>query len=146
VVFYAPYYIFGINLDRFAAAVSAFVLNYAAYFAEIYRGGINSIPYGQYEAAQVLGFSRFQTFLRIIFPQMIKRIALPMSNEFTTLVKDTALVSTLAVVELYRIARNAAAATSSIVPLFAAGAVYLVLNYFVTCFFVWFERRLDYYR
>ncbi|MDR2401750.1 MAG: amino acid ABC transporter permease [Deferribacteraceae bacterium] len=146
VVFYAPSYIFGINLDRFAAAVMAFVFNYAAYFAEIYRGGINSIPRGQYEAAQVLGFSRIQTFLKIISPQMVKRIALPMSNEFTTLVKDTALVSTLAVVELYRSARNAAAATTSIIPLFAAGAVYLVLNYFVTRFFIWFEKRLDYYR
>jgi polar amino acid transport system permease protein len=146
VVFYAPYYLFGVNMNRFAAAILAFVLNYAAYFSEIYRGGISSIHRGQYEAAQVLGFSRLQTFLRIIFPQVVKRIALPMSNEFNTLVKDTALVSTLAVVELYRIARNTAAATSSIIPLFAAGVVYLVLNYFVTRFFLWFEKRLDYYK
>jgi polar amino acid transport system permease protein len=146
VVFYGPSYIFGVNMNRFAAAVLAFVLNYAAYFAEIYRGGISSIPHGQYEAAQVLGFSRIQSFLRIIFPQVIKRITLPMSNEFNTLVKDTALVSTLAVVDLFRTARTTASATSSIVPLFAAGAIYLVLNYFVTRFFLWFEKRLDYYR
>jgi polar amino acid transport system permease protein len=146
VVFYGPYYLFGINLHRFGAAVLAYVLNYSAYFAEIYRGGIQSISAGQYEAAQVLGLNRRQTFIRIILPQVIKRITLPMSNEFTTLVKDTALVSTLAVVELYRVARNAAAVHVSILPLFAAGAIYLFLNYIVTRFFLWFEKKQDYYR
>jgi polar amino acid transport system permease protein len=146
IVYYGPSYLFGVNFNRFTAGVIAFVLNYAAYFAEIYRGGIISIPSGQYEAARVLGFSHVQTFLRIIFPQIVKRIAPPMSNEFTTLVKDTALISVIALEELYRAARNVSVATSSIMPLFAAGAVYLVLNYIVTRFFHWFEKRLDYYR
>ncbi len=146
IVFYGPAYLFGINLPRFFAAVLAYVLNYSAYFAEICRGGIMSIPQGQYEAAQVLGFSRGTTFFRIVLPQVVKRIALPMSNEFTTLVKDTALISTLAIVEIFRIAKSASSTSVSIVPLFVAGAIYLLLNAGVTKFFMWFEKRLDYYK
>ena len=146
IVFYGPAYLFHINLNRFSAAILAYVLNYAAYFAEIYRGGILSIPVGQYEAAQVLGFSRRMTFVRIILPQVIKRITLPMSNEFTTLVKDTALISTLAIVEIFRIAKSASSQSVSIIPLFVAGAIYLLLNAGVTQFFLWFERRQDYYQ
>lgn len=146
IVFYGPAYLFGINLNRFFAAILSYVLNYAAYFAEIYRGGILSIPSGQYEAAQVLGFSRKMTFVRIILPQVIKRITLPMSNEFTTLVKDTALISTLAIVEIFRIAKSASSQSVSIIPLFVAGAIYLILNAGVTQFFLWFEKQQDYYR
>ncbi len=146
IVFYLPSYLFGINLNRFLAAILAYVLNYSAYFAEIYRGGILSIPQGQYEAAQVLGFKKSTTFFRIVLPQVVKRIILPMSNEFTTLVKDTALISTLAVVEIFRIARSASATSVSIMPLFIAGAIYLLLNAGVTKFFMWFEKRLDYYK
>ena len=146
IVFYAPAYLFGINLNRFFAAILAYVLNYSAYFAEIYRGGIQSIPTGQYEAAQVLGFSRRMTFFRIIMPQVVKRITLPMSNEFTTLVKDTALISTLAVVEVFRIAKSASSTSVSIVPMFVAGAIYLLLNAGVTKFFQWFEKKQEYYK
>ncbi|MDR2883568.1 MAG: amino acid ABC transporter permease [Deferribacteraceae bacterium] len=146
IVFYAPSYIFGINLNRFSAAILAYVLNYAAYFSEIFRGGIQSIPVGQYEAAQVLGFNRRTTFMRIVLPQVVKRITLPMSNEFTTLIKDTALISTLAIVEVFRIAKSASSASVSIVPLFVAGGIYLTLNACVTKFFVWFEKKQDYYR
>jgi polar amino acid transport system permease protein len=146
IVFYAPAYLFGLNMPRFFAAILAYVLNYSAYFSEIYRGGIMSIPQGQYEAAQVLGFNRSATFFRIVLPQVVKRIALPMSNEFTSLVKDTALISTLAIVEIFRIAKSASSTSVSIIPLFVAGGIYLLLNAGVTKFFMWFEKRLNYYR
>lgn len=159
VVFYGPYYLFGVNpykifefltgglvSDRFIAAVIAYTLNYSAYFAEIYRGGIQSIPVGQYEATQVLGFSRYQAFKRIVLPQVVKRITLPMSNEFTTLVKDTALISTLAMVDVFRVATSASARTVSLVPLFVAGVIYLLLNAVVTQFFSWFEKKQEYYK
>ena len=146
IVFYAPSYLFGYNMNRFAAAVLTYVLNYSAYFAEIYRGGIQSIPKGQYEAALVMGFSKFETFIGVILPQVVKRVLLPMSNEFTTLVKDTALISTLAIVELFRVARSASSTYVSIMPLFVAGAIYLFLNYIVTRAFLWGEKKLDYYK
>jgi polar amino acid transport system permease protein len=162
-VFYGPVYIFeglkpiianvyepilqeSFKMNRYFAVVLAYALNYAAYFAEIYRGGIQSIPTGQLEAAQVLGFTRRQSFFKVVLPQVIKRITLPMSNEFTTLVKDTALISTLAVVELFRVARSASNTYVSIVPLFVAGAIYLMLNYVVARFFLWFEKKQDYYK
>ncbi len=134
------------NLPRFTAAIVAFSLNYAAYFAEIYRGGIESIPRGQYEAAAVLGFTRRQTFFRIILPQVIKRILPPISNEVITLVKDTALVQILGISELFRVARNEANRVFSTVPLFVAGFFYLIMNWVVTKVFEKAEKKLSYYR
>lgn len=146
-VFFVPYYIFGTPFkSRFTAAIVAFVLNYAAYFAEIYRGGIESIDQGQYEAAKVLGYSKAQTYLRIIIPQVVKRILPPMGNEFMTLVKDTALAQTIGVVELYRNATNITSRTSSITPLIVAGIIYFVLNFVVEKFFLRAEKKLDYYQ
>ncbi len=136
----------GVNIDRFVSTIVAFSLNYAAYFAEIYRGGIQSIPQGQYEAGKVLGFTRAQTFLRIVLPQAVKRILQPVSNEVITLVKDTSLATVIAVGELFRAAKNEASRTASIEPLFVAGAFYLLMNFLVTCFFQWTEKKLDYYR
>lgn len=154
VVYFGPTYIVkffapsspGVNFDRFWAAIIAFVLNYAAYFAEIYRGGIESMPKGQYEAAEVLGFSRSQTFFKIILPQVIKRILPPISNEVITLVKDTALVQTLGVSELFRVARNEASRVSSVTPLFVAGLFYFVMNWIVTRIFHFAEKKMNYYR
>ncbi len=146
-VFFVPYYIFGTPFkSRFTAAIVAFVLNYAAYFAEIYRGGIESIGPGQYEAAKVLGYSKMQTYTRIIIPQVVKRILPPMGNEFMTLVKDTALAQTIGVVELYRNATNITSRTSSITPLIVAGIIYFVLNFIVEKFFLRAEKKLDYYQ
>ena len=146
IVYFAPYYLFELNIDRFIAAVAAFVLNYSAYFAEIFRGGIQSMPKGQYEAAEVLGFTRKQTFIRIILPQVIKRILPPISNEVITLVKDTALVQVLGVSELFRVAKNEASRISSVTPLFTAGVFYFVMNWLVTRVFHFTEKKLDYYR
>lgn len=145
-VYFAPYYLLGLSYDRFVAAILAFVLNYAAYFAEIYRGGIESIPKGQYEAAAMLGFSKVQTFMRIILPQVAKRILPVMGNEFMTLVKDTALAQTLAVAELFRIASNSASRAFSTLPLVFAGIIYLILNCVVEWSFNYAEKRLDYYK
>jgi len=134
------------TLPRFPAAVVAFSLNYAAYFAEIYRGGIESIPLGQYEAAAVLGFTKSQTFFRIILPQVIKRILPPVSNEVITLVKDTALITVLGITELFRVARNEANRLFSTTPLFIAGLFYLFMNWIVTKVFDAAEKKLSYYR
>lgn len=134
------------TLPRFTAAVLAFSLNYAAYFAEIYRGGIESIPQGQYEAAAVLGFTKSQTFFRIILPQVIKRILPPVSNEVITLVKDSALITVLGISELFRVARNEANRLFSTTPLFIAGLFYLFMNWIVTKVFDAAEKKLSYYR
>ena len=138
--------IFGMSFDRMTAVVISFSINYAAYFAEIYRAGVEAIPQGQREAAHVLGMSRPQAFGRIILPQVIKRILLPVSNEVITLVKDTALVTAIGMVELYRVARNAASASGSLETLFVAGLFYLVLNALLTAVFDWMGRKLDYYK
>ena len=132
-------------IPRLTATYIAFGLNYAAYFAEIYRGGIMSIPPGQYEAAQVLGFTKAQTFLRIILPQTVKRILLPVSNEVITLVKDTSLATAIAVSEMYLTAKNATSASGSVEPLFLAGVFYLLMNAAVTFVFGRLIRRFDYY-
>lgn len=134
------------NIDRFPAAIIAFVLNYAAYFSEIFRGGIESMPKGQYEAAEVLGFTKMQTFMRIILPQVVKRILPPISNEVITLVKDTALVQVLGVSELFRIAKDEASRVVSTTPLFIAGVFYFVMNWFVTRAFHYAEKKFNYYR
>ena len=122
---------FKVTYDRFVAIIIAFVVNYAAYFAEIYRGGIESIPKGQYEAAEVLGYSKVQTFWKIIFPQMVKRIMPPVTNEVITLVKDTSLAFALAYTEMFTLAKQVAASTASIMPLFIAGLFYYIFNFLV---------------
>ena len=145
-VFYGLKPLFGIQLDRVIAAQVAFALNYAAYFAEIYRGGIESIPDGQYEAAKVLGFNKKQTFFRIILPQVVKRIIPPMGNEFITLVKDTSLAQVIAVVELLKVTNNWVSSAVSMVPFVIAAVLYLVMNGVVTRCFTIAEKRLSYYR
>ncbi len=146
-VYFAPAYIWkSVPYTRFSAVVIAFVLNYAAYFAEIYRGGIESIPRGQYEAAKVLGFTKCQTFFRIVLPQVIKRILPATANEVITLVKDTALAQTIGVAELFRAAQNISARRFSVVPLFVAGIFYLVMNWMVSVIFSKAEKKLDYYK
>ena len=136
----------GVNLDRMNATILAFSINYAAYFAEIYRGGIEAIPRGQHEAAKVLGFSPWQTFQRIILPQVVKRIVPASANEVITLVKDTALAQTIGVAELFRAAQTISARQFSVLPIFVAGAFYFVMNWVVSISFEKLERRLDYYR
>lgn len=149
-VYFAPYFMLPegmrINFDRFVAAIIACSLNYAAYFAEIFRGGIESIPQGQYEAAAVLGFSKRQTFMRIILPQVVKRILPPVGNEIITLVKDTALVSTLGIAELYRLATGEASRVVSPIPFLIAGAIYLAWNWVVTELLLLAEKKLAYYK
>jgi polar amino acid transport system permease protein len=144
-VYFAPYYLFKASYDRFTAVIVAFAVNYAAYFAEIYRGGIEAIPKGQYEAAKVLGFTRADTFLRIVLPQVVKRILPAMANEVITLVKDTALAQTIGVAELFRVAQNASARQFSTMPIFIAGAFYFVMNWAVSAGFVRLEKKLAYY-
>ena len=133
------------HFDRFVAVIIAFAVNYAAYFAEIYRGGIESIPKGQYEAAKVLGYTSPQTFFRIILPQVIKRIIPAMGNEVITLVKDTALVSVIGVSELLMVAKERQSAMFSFVPLFIAGVFYFVMNWGVSFIFQKIEKKLSYY-
>ena len=145
-IYFAPYYLFGLSYDRFTAAVAAFAINYAAYFAEIYRGGIESIPAGQHEAGQVLGFTKPQVFFRIVLPQMVKRILPAMGNEVITLVKDTALAQTIGVAELFRVAQTASSRQFSTVPIFVAGVFYFAMNWAVAAAFARAEKKLDYYR
>jgi polar amino acid transport system permease protein len=135
-----------LSYNRFTAVIIAFAVNYAAYFAEIYRGGIESIPKGQYEAAKVLGFTGSQTFGRIILPQVIKRILPASGNEVITLVKDTALAQVIGVAELFHAAQNAAAREFSTMPIFMAGLFYLIMNWGVTVVFTRCEQKLSYYR
>ncbi len=144
-VYFAPYYLVGASYDRFTAVLVAFALNYAAYFAEIYRGGIQSIPRGQWEAAKVLGFTRADTFFRVVLPQVVKRILPATANETITLVKDTALAQTIGVAELFRVAQNASARQFSTTPIFVAGAFYFVMNWAVSHLFLRAERKLAYY-
>jgi polar amino acid transport system permease protein len=145
-VYFAPYYLFKVSYDRFTAVIVAFAVNYAAYFAEIYRGGIEAIPRGQWEAAKVLGFTKSQTFFRIVLPQVVKRILPATANEVITLVKDTALAQTIGVAELFRVAQNASARQFSTMPIFIAGAFYFVMNWAVSAAFEKAEKRLSYYR
>jgi polar amino acid transport system permease protein len=145
-IFYGFKPIFGIQLDRVLAAEVAFVLNYAAYFAEIFRGGIEGIPRGQYEAAKVLGFTRSQTFFRIILPQVVKHIIPPMGNEFITLVKDTSLAQVIGVVELLKVTSNWVSSAVNMTPFAIAGLFYLIMNGIVTRCFTIAENRLGYYR
>lgn len=134
-----------IRWERFPAAIVALSINYAAYFAEIYRGGIESIPKGQYEAAKVLGYTSGQTFFRIVLPQVVKRIIPAMGNEVITLVKDTALVSVIGVAELLLVAKERQSALFSFVPLFIAGVFYFIMNWGVSVAFSKIEKKLSYY-
>ena len=153
--YFGPYYIFGLSLGklslfgvdyRFISVIIGFSLNYAAYFAEIYRAGIESIPLGQHEAAFVLGLTKSQTFLRIILPQVVKRIIPPVTNEVITLVKDTSLAFALSVMEMFTIAKMEAAAHTTMVPFIVAGLFYYVFNFAVAWGMERVEKSLDYYR
>lgn len=149
VVYFAPYYVLGIKISsgyRFMAVIIGFVINYAAYFAEIYRGGIESMPIGQHEAAKVLGYGKGQTFFKIILPQVIKRILPSITNEIITLVKDTSLAFVIAVAEMFTIAKQIAAAETTIIPLMIAGVYYYVFNLAVAFGMEHVEKRMGYYR
>lgn len=149
VVFFGPYYLFKIPVSstyRFYAVIIGFSLNYAAYFAEIYRSGIESIPVGQHEAASVLGYSKVQTFWKVIFPQMAKRVLPPVTNEVITLVKDTSLAFALAYTEMFTQAKQIAAAQASIMPLFIAGLFYYIFNFLVAFVMDKLEKKMQYYR
>ena len=148
VVYFGPYYLFHVRISaayRFIAVIIGFAVNYAAYFAEIYRGGIESMPRGQYEAAQVLGYSRMQTFFLIILPQVIKRILPSVTNEIITLVKDTSLAFVIAVAEMFTVAKQIAAAETTVVPLMIAGAYYYVFNLVVALSMERIEKHYRYY-
>ncbi len=144
-IFYGMKPLFGIQLDRVLAAEVAFVLNYAAYFAEIFRGGIEGIPRGQREAARVLGFTRRQTFFRIVLPQVVKSILPPISNEFINLVKDTSLAQTIGVIELLKTTSDWVSSAVSMVPFAVAAVFYLVMNAVVTRCFTVAEKKYSYY-
>ena len=147
-VTYGPYYLFGANVSRnkLIPVVIAFSINYAAYFAEIYRGGIESIPIGQYEAAEVLGYTKFQTFMRIILPQAIKRIMPSVTNEVVTLVKDTSMAFTVSYQEMFTIGKQIANSQTSFMPFVVAGVFYYVFNAIVDYLMGRIEKSLDYYR
>ncbi|MBQ7885882.1 MAG: amino acid ABC transporter permease [Clostridia bacterium] len=145
-IYFAIPMLLGQNLDRMAATILAFSLNYAAYFAEIFRGGMMSIPVGQHEACQVLGMTKLQAFFHVVLPQVVKRVLLPVSNEVITLVKDTSLANIIAVSELFRAAKNEASRTASVEPLFVAGLFYLAMNGVVTLVFGYLTKRFDYYK
>lgn len=136
----------GAGFSRLQTAIVAFSFNYAAYFAEIYRGGIESIPVGQHEAADVLVFSKSQTFFRIILPQVVKKILPPMGNEFMTLVKDTSLAQVIAVVEITSMAQKIQVSMVSLMPIIVAGIFYLIMNAIVSKGFSLAEKKLGYYR
>lgn len=148
-IYFAPYYLFGIKIShqyRFTAVIIAFSINYAAYFAEIYRGGIESIAIGQYEAARILGYSKGQTFFKIILPQVIKRILPSVTNETITLVKDTSLAMVISVAEMFTIAQRISARETSMFPLIIAGIFYFLFNYIVASVMEFAEKRFQFFR
>ena len=149
VVYFAPSLLFKLQIGpgyRFIAVILAFSINYAAYFAEIYRSGIESIPKGQYEAANVLGYTKAQTFRLIILPQVIKRILPSVTNEVITLVKDTALAFAIAYQEMFTIGKQIAASETSFMPFVIAGVFYYISNFVVAFIMEGFEKKLSYYR
>ena len=149
VVYFGPDYIFGIKVVdnyRIIAALIGFVINYAAYFAEIYRGGIQSIGSGQYEAAKLLGYNKTQTFTVIILPQVIKRILPSITNEVITLIKDTSLAFTISVLEMFSRAKALASSSTSMMPFVVAACIYYVFNFIVEFIMNSIEKRLNYYR
>ena len=147
-VTYGPYYLFGLTVARnkLIPVVVAFAINYAAYFAEIYRGGIESIAVGQYEAAEVLGYTKLQTFVRIILPQVVKRIMPSITNEVVTLVKDTSIAFTVSYQEMFTIGKQIANSQTSFTPFLVAGVFYYLFNVIVDYVMGRIEKRLDYYR
>ena len=147
-VTYGPFYLFGASVARnkLVPIIVGFSVNYAAYFAEIYRGGIDSMPAGQYEAAAVLGYSRFQTFMRIILPQVIKRILPSITNEVITLVKDTSMAFTVAYQEMFSIGKQIANSQASFMPFLIAGVFYYVFNSIVAFVMSRIEKAQSYYR
>jgi len=146
IVFYVPGFVFGAPLfSRFGSVIAAFVINYACYFSEIYRGGIQSISKGQYEAGQVLGMTKSQIFFKIVLMQVVKRILPPMANEIITLVKDTALARVIMIVEIIQAAQNFAA-YGLIWPLFYTAVFYLIFVGLLSLLFGYFEKKLNYYR
>lgn len=147
-VTYGPYYLFEffVSKNKLIPVVIAFAINYAAYFAEIYRSGIESIPVGQYEASEILGYSKAQTFFRIILPQVIKRIMPSMTNEVVTLVKDTSLAFTVSYVEMFTIGKNLANSQTSFVPFIVAGVFYFVFNAIVDFVMGRAEKSMNYYQ
>jgi polar amino acid transport system permease protein len=148
VVYFGPYYLLGIKVSndyRLIAAFIGFTINYAAYFAEIYRSGIQSMPAGQYEASRLLGYSKSQTFVRIIFPQVVKRILPSITNEVITLVKDTSLAFTISVLEMFAVAKAMASSQTSLIPFVAAGLFYYVFNLVVAVGMEYIEKRMNYY-
>ncbi len=149
VVYYGPYYLFHMKLSptyRNSAVYIGFIINYAAYFAEIYRSGIQSMPVGQYEAAEILGYSRSQCFLRIILPQVIKRILPSITNEVITLVKDTSLAFSISVMEMFTKAKALSSSQTSMTPLIVAGIFYYVFNFVVAIAMERVEKSMDYYK
>ena len=148
VVYFAPYYIFKISLSseyRTYAAIIGFALNYAAYFAEIYRSGIEAVPKGHHEAAKVLGYSKSQTFIKIVFPQMVRHTLPPVTNEIITLVKDTSLAFAIAYIDMFKIAKELSAQQSNIMPLFVAGLFYYIFNFVVSFVMGKIEKRAKRY-
>ena len=149
VVYFGPFYLFGMNIGgsyRFTAIIIGFSVNYAAYFAEIYRSGIEAIPAGQYEAARMLGYSKTQTLFKIVFPQVIKMILPSVTNEVITLVKDTSLSFALAYAEMFTIAKQIAAAQTSFVPFVVAAVFYYIFNLLVAVVMEAIEKKLNYYQ
>lgn len=149
VVYFGPYYVFRMDLSssyRLYAVIIGFSLNYAAYFAEIFRSGIQSIPQGQREAAHVLGYSKSQVFGKIIFPQMVKRVMPPVTNEVITLVKDTSLAYVLSYTEMFMIAKEISARQANIIPIFVAGVFYYIFNLVIAAIMSRIEKKLEYYR
>ena len=148
VVFYGPFYLWGANISgyRYPAIIIAFSINYAAYFGEIYRSGIESMPVGQYEAAEILGYRPAQTFVHIILPQVIKRVLPALTNELVTLVKDTSLAFSLAYMEMFTIAKQIAAKETTFIPFVVAGIFYFIFNFVVAAGMEWVEKRFGYYR
>lgn len=149
VVYFGPYYIFKITLPRgyrFIAVIIGFVFNYAAYFGEIYRGGIESIDSGQYDAAKVLGYNKAQTFMRIILPQVIKRVLPSITNEVITLIKDTSLAFAISYPEMFTVAKAISAAQTTMLPFVTAGIFYYIFNLLVAYTMEWIEKKMSVYR
>ncbi len=147
-IYFVPYYVFGISLttdSKWYATIVAFIINYAAYFAEIYRSGIQSVPQGQREAAEVLGYSKTQTFVRIVLPQVVKRILPSVTNEIITLVKDTSLAFSIGVIEMFTVAKQLVASQVSMVPFMIAAIFYWVFNLLIDMIAGRIEKRLGYY-
>jgi len=146
--YFGPFYLWGMNIGnyKFTAIILGCSLNYAAYFAEIYRSGIESIPVGQYEAAQLLGYNKSQTFFKIVLPQVVKIVLPSVTNEVITLVKDTSLVYSVSYIEMFALAKQIAAAQTTVVPFVIAGVFYYIFNFVVAWVMEWFEKKLNYYR